>query len=256
MTEPARDVIVLVCEGPTDPRVARGFAERVLKENVGHWDDLTASDIHPDWQGLRASENRLEWDNVPREYVNAGLRKRHGHFDGDLPGEPDARAGRKALALVSHYRPEAIAVVLLRDADNQPERLTGLKQARDEHENQSNPFKVIIGVAKPNREAWVLLGFQPKNDTERSRLEVLKQQNSFDPTREPERLNAKAESDSRNTKHVLGKLTGNNFSREEPCWSETPLEILHANGEACGLKAYLEEVESRLAPLFDANRSR
>jgi hypothetical protein len=250
MTEPARDVIVLVCEGPTDPRVARGFAERVLQEKVGHWDDLTASDIHPDWQGLRASENRLEWDNVPREYVNAGLRKRHGHFDGDLPGEPDARAGRKALALVSHFRPDAFAVVLLRAADDQPERLLGLNQARTEHEGQPNPLKVVIGVAKPNREAWVLLGFQPKNDTERNRLEALKQQNSFDPTREPHRLRAKDEGDTRNGKFVLKKLTGNNFAREEPCWSETSLEILQTNGEPCGLKAYLEEVESRLVPVF------
>jgi hypothetical protein len=250
MTEPARDVIVLVCEGPTDPRVARGFAERVLQEKIGHWEDLTASNIHPDWQGLRASENRLEWDNVPREYVNAGLRKRHGHFDGDLPGEPDARAGRKALALVQHHRPEAIAVILLRDADNQPERLLGLNQARTEHEGQSNPLKVVIGVAKPNREAWVLLGFQPKNDIERSRLEELKLENSFDPTQEPHRLRSgRNDPRSRNAKHALARLTGDDFSREEPCWSETLLEVLQVNGKDCGLKAYLEEVELRLVPL-------
>jgi hypothetical protein len=138
MTEPARDVIVLVCEGPTDPRVARGFAERVLREKVGHWEDLMASDIHPDWQGLRAAENRLEWKNVYRESINAGLREKHGFFNDDLPGAPDAVAARRALSLVQYHRPNAFAVVLLRDADDQPQRLLGLNQARTEHEGQPN----------------------------------------------------------------------------------------------------------------------
>jgi hypothetical protein len=255
MTEPARDVIVLVCEGPTDPRVARGFAERVLQEKIGHWEDLTASNIHPDWQGLRASENRLEWKAVSREYVDAGLRKKHGFFNEDLSGEPDALAARKALTLIQHLRPEAIAVVLVRDADNQPERLTGLNQARAEHESQPNSLIVVLGVAKPNREAWVLLGFQPKTEAERGRLEELKRANSFDPTREPHRLNSK-NGDSRDPKFVLKHLTDDDLVREEPCWLETPLAVFHAHGVVHGLKAYLEEVESRLVPLFDASRAR
>lgn len=50
------------------------------------------------------------------------------------------------------------AVVLVVDADSQPERLKGLEEAR---RAQNANILVIVGMADPEREAWVLNGFVP-----------------------------------------------------------------------------------------------
>ena len=252
MTDQASSQIVIVCEGPTDVRTARGFAERILLERVGWL--RNAPEALPVWSGLRKNETYLKWANVDKEFNDAGLVNVQGHYEG-LPGKFDSKAARKALRLAAHHHKEAFAVVLVRDTDSQPERREGLEQARIEFKRLFERHTVVIGFANPKREAWVLAGFQPNSASEHEHLEDLKRENSFDPTREPHRLRSR-ESDSRDAKHALGRLTSNDFSREEPCWSETPLGILHANGENCGLKAYLEEVESRLVPLFDPSLSR
>ena len=251
MTDQASSQIVIVCEGPTDVRTARGFAERVLRERVGWLRD--APEALPIWGGLRERDLFVKWATVKQEFRDANLINEQAHFEG-LPGKPDAMQARRALRVVAKYHRKPLAVVLVRDADSQPERREGLEQARKEHE-QLFDHAVIVAFADPKREAWVLAGFRPNSASEHEHLEALKGENLFDPTREPHRLRSR-ESDSRDAKHALGRLTRNDFSREEPCWSETPLEILHANGENCGLKAYLEEIESRLVPLFDPRHSR
>jgi hypothetical protein len=115
------------------------------------------------------------------------------------------------------------AVVLVRDADRQLERRTGLEQAR---EDRAWPFPVIIGLAVPNRENWVLTGFEPQ--------EAL----------------AQARRETGDLKRVLQLLVGDDYDREEACWTECPLEILTERGQSNGLAEYLEEVRTRLVPLF------
>jgi hypothetical protein len=251
MTDQASFQIVIVCEGPSDLPTARGFAERILRERVD-WLRETPEAL-PAWRGLRENQPFLKWTAVDDEFDDAHLINRQGHFNG-LPGKADSKAARKALQVIAHYHRAPLAIVLMRDADSQPVRREGLEQARQEFE-QLVGHQVLIGFADPKSEAWIIAGFQPTLAREREHLENFRSENSFDPTREPHKLRSR-ENDTRDAKHVLGKLTNDDTARAEPCWSETPLEILHANGDACGLKAYLEEVESRLVPLFDASLAR
>jgi hypothetical protein len=253
MTDQDSPQIVIVCEGPSDLPTARGFAERILRERVGWLQD--SPQALPTWGGLHENQPFLKWTAVDDEFNKANLINRQGHFKG-LPGKEDSKTARKALQVISHYHRTPLAIVLMRDADSKPIRREGLEQARQEYE-QLVGHQVVIGFADPKSEAWIIAGFQPNSAREHEHLENFKSENSFDPTREPHRLRSgRNDPRARDAKHVLEQLTSDDFSREEPCWSETPLEILHANGEACGLKAYLEEVEFRLVPLLDASRSR
>jgi hypothetical protein len=101
------------------------------------------------------------------------------------------------------------------------------------------------------REAWVLRSFIPLNDEERARLDLLRDELSFDPCEEPKRLNDKR-GGLRDPKRVVDALTNGDPGRERACWEETPLDVLRERGEGVGLDAYLEDVASRLAPLLGA----
>lgn len=131
-------------------------------------------------------------------------------------------AARRALLLLMNG-PKLDAVVLVRDSDNQLERRLGLEQAR---KDRKWPFQVVIGLAIPKRESWVLVGFEPQ--------EAL----------------AQARRETGDLKRILQLLVGNDYDREEACWTECPLETLAERGQSNGLAEYLEEVRTRLVPLF------
>jgi hypothetical protein len=137
-------------------------------------------------------------------------------------------------------------VILVRDADDQPERLTGLRQARDHAQHGLEPDRVAIGVAVPEREAWCLCGFIPASDTEQQELTAQRQRLGFDPTRHPDRLRGEGK---RNAKPVLAALTQGDRDREQQCL-ETPLERLHQHGTACGLSEFLDELRANVVPPF------
>ena len=105
----------------------------------------------------------------------------------------------------------------------------GLEQAR---EDQPWPFPVIIGLAVPNRESWVLAGFEPQ--------EAL----------------AQARRETGDLKRVLKLLVGDDHDREKACWMTCPLETLAERGQSNGLAEYLEEVQTRLVPLFTGREAR
>ncbi|WP_034343637.1 hypothetical protein [Deinococcus misasensis] len=241
MSEP-ENVIFLVCEGSSDPRVVQGFTEQVLLKEIDWWEHMPL-EAKPVWKGM-GQHPYLAWRDVPETYKKSGLPPAHGHFNG-LPAEPDAVAARKALRLA--YQANARAVVLFRDEDNQPTRRDGLVQARDEHTDHTNQH-VLIGVAKRCREAWVLIGFRTGSGQEQQLLQELHQELAFDPTQQPERLNGK--NDHRDPKRVLDRLLCGNVYREEPCWLEADLNDLKTRGQNCGLTEYLNEVETILVPLL------
>ncbi len=54
----------------------------------------------------------------------------------------------------------------------------------------------------------------------------------------------------RSPKRALAALTAGDSLREERCWTEAPLDRLKQRGESSGLKAFLDEIESELVPLF------
>jgi hypothetical protein len=237
--------IVLVVEGTSDVRVVRGFAERALLEKSADFDSSLLT-----WRGLDDGTDFVQWSGVLRVIKDRRIERRYGHFPGKISDDSGlvyARQARNALTLC-HEAGMPLAVILVCDADSQPERLEGLKQAREDHQSFYEPdYPVVVGMANPCREAWVLCGFEAK-DHEKQKLLAKTKELTFDPTREAHKLNTS--NSVRNAKQVLEFLIENEVDREEPCWNETIYAHFFKHGDQCGLKAYLEEVQEHLSPLI------
>jgi hypothetical protein len=234
--------IVLVVEGTSDVRVVRGFAERALLEKSADFDSSLLT-----WRGLDDGREFLQWSRILRIMQERRIGRRYGHFEGEISGEPYAHQARNALTLC-HEIGMPLAVILVCDEDSQPERIEGLNQAREDHKKFYEPdYPIVVGVANPCREAWVLCGFEAR-DSEKQKLLDKTRELTFDPTRDSHKLTT---ADTvRNAKRVLESLIGSDFDREVRCWNETNFEHFFNHGTQCGLKAYLEEVQEHLSPLL------
>lgn len=144
---------------------------------------------------------------------------------------------------------------MIRDQDNRHERRLGLEQARRAFESE---VCLVIGMAIPERECWVLSGFDPKDESERRELDAQRQKLGFHPCRESHHLTACSDNlANRSPKRVHQELIRDDRDRERECWTATPLQVLAERGSANGLRDYLEEIQDRLVPLIDgpgANR--
>lgn len=237
-------IIVVVCEAPADFTTATELADRVLLSKI-EW-------LEPEWLPSQRSwvntlgQGTLTWTTIKNAADAAGLRI-HGHF-GDVPALPDANAARRAISYIRSRFGSVAAVVLIRDIDHQPERREGLQQARD---HAAVAFPIVIGVARVERESWVLSGFLPLNDDELERLAGgLRQELGFDPTARPHELTAcKDDLAKKSPIRVLNVLVGSDAGRERSCWRETPLDTLRLRGSNNGLADFMSEVEERLGPL-------
>jgi hypothetical protein len=109
---------------------------------------------------------------------------------------------------------------------------------------------VIIGVAHPKQEAWVLTGFQPQSTEESKRLQALRERLSVDPILKSHTLDAREHGAKTDIKRALKELTQGEGDRKRQCLVETDLEILEQRGGDNGLTAYLSEVRDRLVPVL------
>jgi hypothetical protein len=109
---------------------------------------------------------------------------------------------------------------------------------------------IVIGLAHPKRECWVLAGFEPQDDQESRCLSSVCEQLGFDPRHHAERLTHRGSGELRSAKRVLAELTGGDWQRESECWRTADLEVLAARGSGTGLAEYLAEVRRELLPLF------
>ncbi len=239
----------VVCEAAADQRTACDIADRVICQCVD-WVGSDELDSFRLWQRTEAGELYLAWKHLPDLASTLGI-KAHGHFEGE-PGAPDARAARRAIRVLLKVAPSIDAILLTRDTDGDSRRRTGLEQARKE-----TPFgdKVVLAIAHPKREAWVLAGFEPQDDTERAALQSLRQELGFDPTAESHRIDARQSGAKKDIKRVL-KVLCPDAGRESACWRETDLKLLRQNGDKNGLSVYIEEIEARLVPLLGGQEPR
>jgi hypothetical protein len=257
MTQAERYVLI-VAEASADREAAHALARRVLCEEHAWLDGLLGdgppepdgrpTDVCP-WQGVGPTEPLLKWTDVGEEARRRGVRA-HGHFGGE-PGAPDAQAARKALLIAAELTPRPAAVVLSRDLDDQPERARGFEQAR---QVSAWPFAVVVALANPMRECWVLAGFAPENEAEEAALAELRQQLGHDPRERAHELAAKDKAAARSPKRVLKALIQGREGRELRCLLGAELETLRARGEGSGLKDYLDEVRGHLGPIFTEGR--
>jgi hypothetical protein len=239
--------VLVVCEADADRRTGCELAERVLVEQVSWTDGVL--DTQLGWEGHEDGARFLPWRSVKDAYDRAGLPHHVPRGRGTAaPHHPDETGARKAILLARRLKLDA--VLLLRDADKQPERLDGLEEAR----RAVSVPPCVIGLAIAKREAWVLNGYVPADESEIRGLEQARQERGFDPTARPERLDASSPGSKRDVKRVLALLTGDDLDRERACWHLTPLDVLRERGKGSGLTAYLEEIAERLAPLLGSER--
>lgn len=248
MTSQGAFVLVVVCEADADRRTACGLADRVLCEEIS-WIEPELLETQRSWRGLDSGHSYVKWSQTGHLFRKSGL-KAHGHFDG-LPGAPDAFAARRVLLLLRRADFTPDAVILIRDSDGDLARRTGLEQARAEWQE---PIPIVLGLAHPKREAWVLAGFEPKDEEEKKRLLTERQALGFDPSLRAHQLLASETGALHDAKRVLANLTGGRVAREESCWMECHLEVLEERGVENGLTAYIQEVCERLVPLFTGGR--
>jgi hypothetical protein len=258
--------LIAFCEAPSDFRMASGLVDRVLREVGPTWavDNLDAPGVVLRWHadGLGNDFIKIRHLNQYTDQLRErGLRVRpaRGHFNG-RPGESGSAMARKAFliaeALTRHGPDDPIdAVVLVMDTDDEPvERPRGVKAARDEALGWKL-FQIVCGFADPEREAWVLAGFDACDPIEQQRLDELHRELGFSPVLHAVRLRDKAHGVPRNIKRVLAVLTGDDIDREARCWTEPPLATLHDRGAATGLSAFLVELQAVLPGLLGAGPS-
>ncbi len=233
----------VVAEAPADHRTATELADRILIDAI---DWLVEDQLphHREWV-VEVSGEQLTWKRIRKLAEAAGI-EAEGFFNGE-PGLPDARAARRALRYLRVTVPELKAVVLVRDQDDQADRRDGLDQARrEDHEG----LVIVVGLAVVVREAWVISGFEPQDEDERTRLDAERQKLGFFPNERSHELTAKNDTAPRSPKRVLRVLTGGDFDRERRCWNSTSLAQLRERSTENGLVQYLDEVRTRLAPLI------
>lgn len=244
--------LVVFCEAPADFRTAAGLIDRVLREHGPQW-VADMLEHHPEgireWVGDGQGRTFFDVHRLSDYVKQHDVRVPFGHFDGK-PGAADAMMARTIFWLARRMGiAERAAIVIVRDMDDQgDERRTGLGQARDEALRWAS-FKIVLGCADPMREAWVLAGFGPESDEERTRLADVRKDLGFHPCENAHELGAKDEQAKRSAKRVLRVLTGDDHEREARCWTEAPLDRVRDRGEKSGLRAFLVEVKDQLLPL-------
>lgn len=235
----------VVCEAQADQTTACGLVERIFVHEVEWIDrDGLAGLIH--WRGIDVSSRFLAWTEVHHEARRRGI-KAHGRYRTYIQGNFDERQGRLALRLFESQENGPDAILLVRDTDGDAEVAPSLEKARS-----SSPwdFSVILAIAHPKRESWILAGFEPRNADEESRIRELRSELGYDPRVQAERLTAEGRKGKHNAKNVLERLLTPGSAREESCWHETDLDILRSRGQGSGLTAFLQEVSERLVPLL------
>ena len=234
----------VVYEADADLRTATELTDRVFLEAIDWLEEKQLIDYR-EWIG-EVGQERLMWKTIPRLAREARIRS-HGHIDGS-PLEADAAAARRAILYLKATFDDLDGIMLIRDQDDQPERSLGLEQARSEH--RAAP-PVVLGLAIVEREAWVLAGFEPRDDDERARLESERERLGYYPQQQSHRLNACKDDDAKHSpKRVLKELSGSDYERERRCWNKTSLSVLRQHGDENGLSAFLEEVRAQFASLL------
>lgn len=236
--------IGVVCEADADRRIATELAERVLCSDID-WLDADAIGAYCGWCGLDDSRTHLAWKSVFDEARRRGIRA-HGKFRSS-PGACDARRATVALRLFMGLDRQPNALLMIRDTDDKPGHAESL---RDFQESRVGQQTVVLGIAHPKREAWVLAGFDPAGSEEEQRLADARQRLGFDPRERSHELTAEGTKGKRNAKSTLDALTGKSHGREATCWQDTDLSILRHRGARNGLAEYLDEVSRLLTPLI------
>lgn len=153
-----------------------------------------------------------------------------------MPGVAPFVDAVRLFALLAPRLPLTV-LVLLRDSDGKEKLVEHAETAVRELVAELRPsFDTIIGVAHPEAEAWIL-ALMPAPDS--ARLREVIQKLSFDPTRQPHKLNSQ-KTGSRDAKRVLGFLTGEGRTLDDVSSVALPADRIDALLDALDLRAARE----------------
>ncbi|NVB42888.1 hypothetical protein G6O69_34020 [Pseudenhygromyxa sp. WMMC2535] len=224
--------------------LVKQLARRVVVEGAS-WDLGDVLDDMWRWVGPMGEE-AFKIGTKP-ELIGPGGRplKLHGKIAGQ-PLKPEASMVRRLLTAFDMARPRPELVILARDGDGRvEERRAGFDQVVTGLEWD---FPIILAMPEPEAEAWLVCGFDPRNDTEARRLEDLGL--NFNPRAQPERLTSRPNHAPTDAKRVLQALTDGDKARIEACLDH-PLDELGRRGERAGLGQLLADLREHLLPLLD-----
>jgi hypothetical protein len=200
------------------------------------------------WRGIRSNQRWYKY--APEDAydlrpvtINGMTIKPQGQIAGK-PLKPEASMWRKVLLLFHHAEPRPDIVVLVRDLDGYPERRDGIDQVRND---LTWSFPIVTATPNPEIEGWLVSGFVPTNEAERVQLEQVRQELSFDPTLKSHNLTSHPNTAATDAKRVLVRLCEGDRDREYACLER---EKLRERGAFNGARAFLEEVEQRVLPVF------
>lgn len=200
------------------------------------------------WRGLHSGERWYKYspddayDLRPMRIGNVAIRPQ-GRIAGE-PLKPEASMWRRVLLLFCHAEPRPDIVVLARDLDGYPDRFEGIKQVRNGFQW---PFAIVAATPEPEIEGWLVSGFIPKDEGEQARLDEVRRSLSFDPTTQSHRLTSHPNAATTDAKRVLSRLCEDDREREQDCLER---DVLRQRGELNGARAFLEEVDQRVVPVF------
>ncbi len=236
---------VVICGAKAGCGLVTALADCVIERDVDWAQDQLQS--FRQYTGLEPSSDFSKWGEVKRTLERMPKRPRFpGRFKGTEGG---ARLEALKAIFAARAQDNVEGLILSKDTDGLTERMSGMRQATDEHS-----LPTCFAVAHPEREAWLLHGFDPRNDDEKSVLDKIKKSIGFDPPLKAERLNPKrthtqdGKPIAKSTKLIVEKLTKNNKERERACWTDAPLQSLIERGERTGLRDYCEDVQRKLVP--------
>lgn len=237
----------IACEDNGHFAVATRLVDDTLIVAHAWMDDIIAS--CRSWHGLREGEHWYKYDPADAYDLRAievdGQRiAPQGHIAG-APLKPEAAMWRKVLLLFCHAAPRPDVVILVRDLDGYPDRRDGLNQVRN---GLPWPFKIVAATAQPEIEAWRVSGFVPATARERGILTQVRSDLSFDPTTESHRLTSHPNDAATDAKRVLDLLCDSNQERHDACLVD--LSLLCSRGATNGVRAFLDEVDEHIVPLF------
>jgi hypothetical protein len=248
------------CEAPADFRMLAALVDRVLAELGPTWlrEAPESVEVLRTWQSGGSGHSYFDVHDLNRYVSDLGIRGIRGRFDGQRGA--GAQMARKAFLIVRALNEvaedgEIEAAIIVWDMDHQAsERAAGVESARKWARSWAS-FQIIYGLPDPEREAWVLAGFEPCDDDERACLDRLQRELELLPVAHAVKLRG-PRGDLRDIKRVLRELTRDDPAREARCWTETPLATLRARGTDTGLASFLEKLEQRLVPLLAGDSSR
>lgn len=235
--------VALVVEAPADARTMAVLAEKVAADARAGV-ALEYVSLDDELRFASAEVPHLTWTSLKRVAQRQGVRL-IGFRQRGSKSKPYEDAARKAVALAYLHAPSPSVLVLVVDADTQPERLDGLRAAKVE---RGEGVRIAVGVPIPKREAWVLNVFRPMTSAEKAAKTRHDKELKLDVCRDAHRLRG-GPGEARYAKQVLSELTSGDLERELDALREhESLDALKACGAESGLADFVAELESALGP--------